>query len=86
MELKRADVVLWERGLAESRTKARELIKEGVALVNDTPIEKPSQLVDPHQVMTLLQLYRHDPVLLNVILPPFKKIFIGSNYFYRKVR
>lgn len=47
MELKRADVALCEAGLAESRTKARELIKEGVALINDTPIEKPSQLVDP---------------------------------------
>ena len=46
MELKRADVALQEAGLAESRTKARELIKEGVALVDGAPIEKPSQLVE----------------------------------------
>ena len=46
MELKRADVALCEAGYAESRTKARALIKEGVALVNGAPIEKPSQLVD----------------------------------------
>jgi len=47
MELKRADVALCEAGFAESRTKARELIKEGVAYINGTPIDKPSQLVDP---------------------------------------
>lgn len=47
MELKRADVALCEAGLAESRTKARELIKAGVALIDGVLIEKPSQLVDP---------------------------------------
>jgi len=46
MELKRADIALCEAGYAESRTKAHALIKEGVALVNGVPIEKPSQLVD----------------------------------------
>lgn len=53
MELKRADVALCETGLAESRTKARELIKAGVALINDTPIEKPSQLVAPTDQFSL---------------------------------
>lgn len=54
MELKRADVALQEAGFAESRTKARELIKEGAALVNGTPIEKPSQLVEPTAQFSLV--------------------------------
>ncbi len=47
MELKRADVVLCESGLAESRTKAHSLIKRGAALADGKPIMKPSQLIDP---------------------------------------
>ncbi len=53
MELKRADVALCEAGFAESRTKARELIKEGVAYADGKPIEKPSQLVSTEAEFSL---------------------------------
>ncbi len=53
MELKRADVVLCTSGLAESRTKAHALIKEGVAFADGKLIEKPSQLIDTSAKLTL---------------------------------
>ncbi len=42
----RLDKLLLERGLSETRSKAEALIRTGVVLVNDTPIEKPGTLVD----------------------------------------
>ena len=45
MEKKRADIVLCEKGLAESRTRARALIKNGSAFVDGRVIEKPSELI-----------------------------------------
>lgn len=45
MELRRADVVLCESGLAESRNKAHSLIKRGAAFADGRRIEKPSQLI-----------------------------------------
>lgn len=53
MEKKRADLVLCEKGLAESRTRARALIKSGAAFVDGRPIEKPSELLDGDSVFTL---------------------------------
>lgn len=55
MELKRADLALWEAGLAGSRTKARELIKEGLAFADGKLIEKPSQLVEPCAAFSLAE-------------------------------
>ena len=52
-ENKRADIVLYKAGLAESRTRARGLIKNGLAFINGTPISKPSELIDPCGVLTL---------------------------------
>ena len=45
MEKQRADVALCLCGLCESRSKARALIKEGQALLDGVPIDKPSTLV-----------------------------------------
>lgn len=53
MEKKRADVVLWELGLCESRSKARAVIKEGLAFVDGKPISKPSEQVDAFGTFTL---------------------------------
>lgn len=53
MEKKRADIVLCEKGLAESRTRARALIKNGSAFVDGRVIEKPSELLDGDSVFTL---------------------------------
>jgi 23S rRNA (cytidine1920-2'-O)/16S rRNA (cytidine1409-2'-O)-methyltransferase len=43
---KRVDVLLLERGLVESREKARALIMAGNVIVNDTAITKPGTAID----------------------------------------
>jgi 23S rRNA (cytidine1920-2'-O)/16S rRNA (cytidine1409-2'-O)-methyltransferase len=43
---KRIDVVVVERGLADSREKAQALIMAGNVLVNDSPVMKPGTAVD----------------------------------------
>ena len=43
---KRADLVLFERGLAESREKAKRLIMEGVVYIGTERIDKPGQSID----------------------------------------
>ena len=43
----RADRALVDRGLAESRTRARALIEAGLVLLEGRPVEKASQLVPP---------------------------------------
>ena len=42
----RADVLLQQRGLAESRTKAQALILAGHVIAGDHRVEKPGQLLD----------------------------------------
>lgn len=46
MKKERADKVLVERGLAESRTRAQALILAGQVLVREQRIDKPGQLID----------------------------------------
>lgn len=41
----RIDILLTERGLADSRTKAQALVMAGVVLVNERRVEKPSEKV-----------------------------------------
>jgi 23S rRNA (cytidine1920-2'-O)/16S rRNA (cytidine1409-2'-O)-methyltransferase len=43
----RADVLLQQRGLAESRAKAQALILAGSVVAGDHRVEKPGQLLDP---------------------------------------
>jgi 23S rRNA (cytidine1920-2'-O)/16S rRNA (cytidine1409-2'-O)-methyltransferase len=43
----RIDLVLVERGLAESRTKAQALVLAGAVVVADQRVDKPGTLVDP---------------------------------------
>ena len=47
MAKERADKILVERGLVESRTRAQALILAGQVLVRDQRIDKPGQLIDP---------------------------------------
>ena len=42
---KRADVVLVERGLFESRARARAAIEAGLVVANDKPVAKPSETI-----------------------------------------
>ncbi len=42
---KRADVVLVERGLFESRARARAAIEAGLVIANDSVVAKPSEVI-----------------------------------------
>ncbi len=43
----RVDVLLVERGLAESRTRAQALVMAGAVVVGEARVDKPGALVDP---------------------------------------
>src|SRR3954447_6546471 len=43
----RADVLVQQRGLAESRAKAQALILAGSVVAGEHRVEKPGQLLDP---------------------------------------
>lgn len=53
-ENRRLDVLLVERGLVTGRDRAKELIAQGVVLVNGVPADKASQRVGPDAELTLL--------------------------------
>jgi 23S rRNA (cytidine1920-2'-O)/16S rRNA (cytidine1409-2'-O)-methyltransferase len=55
MSKKRIDVVLLERGLAESRHKAQALLIAGQVLVEGQKIEKSGRLVSPDAEIRILQ-------------------------------
>jgi len=46
MKRERIDRLLFERGLADSRTRAQAIVMAGAVLVNNQRIDKPSELVD----------------------------------------
>lgn len=47
MKKARIDLLLVERGLAESRTKAQALVMAGAVVVGEARVDKPGALVDP---------------------------------------
>ena len=47
----RADVLLVERGLFESRARARAAIEAGLVIANDRPVLKPSDMLAPDAVL-----------------------------------
>ncbi|HEY6002267.1 MAG TPA: TlyA family RNA methyltransferase [Anaeromyxobacter sp.] len=49
----RIDVLLVERGLAESRTKAQALVMAGAVVVGESRVDKPGALVDPAAAIRL---------------------------------
>ena len=48
---KRADVLLVERGLFESRARARAAIEAGLVVANDKPVAKPSEVIAADAVL-----------------------------------
>jgi 23S rRNA (cytidine1920-2'-O)/16S rRNA (cytidine1409-2'-O)-methyltransferase len=59
MARKRADVLMVELGLAESRERAQRLIMAGRARVGTTTLVKPSALLDPRAAIELLAPERY---------------------------
>ena len=53
MAKQRADQLLVDRGLAESRTRAQALILAGLALAGDVPVTKAGQMLPPDTAMRL---------------------------------
>ncbi len=53
MGKKRADVLLFEKGLVESREKARRIIMEGTVFIGDMRIDKPGEKVDIDSPMVI---------------------------------
>jgi 23S rRNA (cytidine1920-2'-O)/16S rRNA (cytidine1409-2'-O)-methyltransferase len=49
----RADLLVQQRGLAESRSKAQALILAGEVIAGDHRVEKPGQLIDPGSPLRL---------------------------------
>ncbi len=56
MERRRLDQLLVERGLAESRSRARALIEAGKVLAEHRPADKPSQVLPEDAVLELIGL------------------------------
>src|ERR1700736_518093 len=48
---RRADVLLVERGLFESRARARAAIEAGLVVANDRPVVKPSEAIPADAVL-----------------------------------
>lgn len=59
MEKKRADILLFEKGLAESREKARRIIMEGVVFIDNQRIDKPGEKLDIDSPITI----KEDPII-----------------------
>lgn len=53
MAKKRADVLIFEQGLAASREKAKRIIMEGRALIGTMRIEKPGEQIDEDETITI---------------------------------
>ena len=65
---KRIDVLLFERGLAPSREKARTLIMAGSVYVNNQKFDKPGDTVSDDAVLFILSAHGNDRYL-----PVFRK-------------
>jgi len=55
----RADVLLHQRGLAESRAKAQAMILAGNVVAGDHRVEKPGQLLDPKLELRVKESLRY---------------------------
>lgn len=53
MKKERIDKLLFERGLADSRSKAQALVMAGVVLVDEKRVEKPSESFEPEAVIRI---------------------------------
>lgn len=52
---KRADIILYEKGLVESQEKGKRIIMEGIVFVGSTRIDKPGEELDENAEVTIKQ-------------------------------
>lgn len=60
---KRLDNVVYQLGIASSRTHARQLVRHGHILVNDKKINIPSYMVKADQVIKLVDAQKKNPLV-----------------------
>lgn len=58
---RRLDNVVYRLGFAQSRVQARQMVNHGFFLVNGHPVDIPSYLVKPGEVIELKEKYRNLP-------------------------
>ena len=60
---KRLDNVVYQLGIASSRSHARQLIRHGHVLVNDKKIDIPSYMVKDNQAIKLVETQKKNPLV-----------------------
>ncbi len=60
---RRLDNVVYRLGFAQSRAQARQMVNHGFFLVNGKPVDIPSFLVKPGDVIELREKYRNNPII-----------------------
>ncbi len=58
---RRLDNVVYRLGFAQSRSQAREMVNHGFFLVNGRPVDIPSYLVKPRDIIQLKEKYTQNP-------------------------
>lgn len=53
MGKKRADILLFEKGLVESREKGKRVIMEGAVFIGTQRVDKPGELIDENEQLTV---------------------------------
>jgi small subunit ribosomal protein S4 len=59
----RLDNIVYQLGIASSRSHARQLIRHGHILVNDKKIDIPSYMVKPNQTVKLVDSQKKNPLV-----------------------
>lgn len=60
---RRIDNVIYQLGIASSRTQARQLIRHGHILVDGKKVDIPSYLVKPNQVIGITEALKKNPLV-----------------------
>jgi small subunit ribosomal protein S4 len=60
---RRLDNVIYQLGIASSRTQARQLVRHGHVLVNDKKMDIPSYLVKPNEIIRVAESQRKNAMV-----------------------
>jgi len=64
---RRLDNVVYQLGMASSRTQARQLVRHGHILINDRKMDIPSYLVRPNEVVRLIDSMKKNAAVKQAI-------------------